>query len=65
VAAGASVDCVSCEHARDAAGLLQRSAEAMGGVGGTADVECCKTMIWGNRHNPLGVAYHIYIMGVL
>jgi hypothetical protein len=22
-------------------------------------------MIWGNRHNPLGVAYHIYIMGVL
>jgi hypothetical protein len=25
----------------------------------------CKTMIWRNRHNPLGVAYHIYIMGVL
>jgi hypothetical protein len=25
----------------------------------------CKIMIWGNRHNPLGVVYHIYIMGVL
>ena len=25
----------------------------------------CKTMIWGNQLNPLGVAYLIYIMGVL
>jgi hypothetical protein len=39
VAAEASADCVSCEHARDAAGLLQWSAEAMGGAGGAADVE--------------------------
>jgi hypothetical protein len=22
-------------------------------------------MIWENRHNPLGVAYYIYIMGML